>query len=1073
MLPGRSLGHDLSSLSLGQPAKSRDASFGNGTFNLGLGGLSGICSVSNCSLDESGLANPKVPSGTRAVDLSLASLSTSASFYGSGISDLRAAVVAQQKQVDGLVDKVAVLFSAMRTEVLQDVRSASQHGFGEVQARLAGLHRAEAEVDSRLAELRQSEEGLREWLQSELKVLHDQVRGEVQDRIVDCFGDDLRGMTNRLAHLEEDVKFVSEAPGWEAALERIKLQVHDELQNVREEMHESVETALLTKLRMLEERVVDVERSSLSPAIGVELATHRNHLEKLEMVVQRGQVGMQNLGKACDQLQSQVADWRPWVEKRIESLTQQTSLNDVKARIDNLEQFRHRSEENFRGQSPLRDRLGSLEERLDSLRDDMKSVTSSIKRARQGDNEGAVALEAMKDRIDAVAASSQQDTQRLQQRLNDVMRLGIRVDNTEAGLEAMQRQLLQQRGEQWSLALKPQQPDSLTEVRLSQVQGYAQRLTEELRTDIESRFNQLQSQTQKLVDEVRSDLEAQRSQVQSFPREFAEEMQQEIESGVAEAHAATRRLVEGLQNDLEPRVGQIQSASQRLADELRQDFEARFSQLQSSSKRSQDELRQELETRCAQLRSSTEGVTDELGDLQQELEAQVMQCQEFLRQELEVRLSDTLGSTKKAIDEWRLEVEARIAETTTVATRMNDQIGEVSEGLESRLDTRIEARMSQTHSFAQRLMNELRQEIDAQLQQMHSVSKQLAQHINQNSKDTQLIGNGLEAMQEILEQTHQHGNPTRNQAHSDAIDARIAQVRGAVERLADEFNETSGGMRTDIGKIRLDISKDLDALKRNLTDVQQSVIELQGEKDTVTLSVAETAREAAGEAVAMLGKTWQQELQGSLIRCDEGSSKCERCVEAALAKVGAMEGQLRSIADDLRSQLAQEGGSLIEALGSSVRLDGSRSPDPALAASIAAREMLTGHSPCRVRREPAIGDSWSSPQVGRPPRSQRRPSLTLEERISSQDQASSVAMARNVGYTNASVDERLQEHDQAVQDLREMHLALQGEVEGFLLERRVTRSLAGLERRGRSPQSLAFAQCGGRRACSLDSIRLL
>jgi len=39
-----------------------------------------------------------------------------------------------------------------------------------------------------------------------------------------------------------------------------------------------------------------------------------------------------------------------------------------------------------------------------------------------------------------------------------------------------------------------------------------------------------------------------------------------------------------------------------------------------------------------------------------------------------------------------------------------------------------------------------------------------------------------------------------------------------------------------------------------------------------------------------------------------------------------------------------------------------------------------------------------------------------------------------------------------MEDLRQLHQALHAEVEGFLLERRVSRSLAGLEQRGRSPQ---------------------
>merc|ERR1711865_1059078 len=104
------------------------------------------------------------------------------------------------------------------------------------------------------------------------------------------------------------------------------------------------------------------------------------------------------------------------------------------------------------------------------------------------------------------------------------------------------------------------------------------------------------------------------------------------------------------------------------------------------------------------------------------------------------------------------------------------------------------------------------------------------------------------------------------------------------------------------------------------------------------------ARDVASAAVEDLGKRLEQELVGPLARCDAGAAGGERIVEVALSKVALMEGQLRSISEDLKMQLAQEGGTLLEALamptGSSMRL--AASAEPAAAVAAAAREMITG-----------------------------------------------------------------------------------------------------------------------------------
>ena len=62
--------------------------------------------------------------------------STTASFIGSGISDLRATVMAQQRQLDGLTDKTAGVLSAMHAELRQETQAHCHRDMNDVARRV-------------------------------------------------------------------------------------------------------------------------------------------------------------------------------------------------------------------------------------------------------------------------------------------------------------------------------------------------------------------------------------------------------------------------------------------------------------------------------------------------------------------------------------------------------------------------------------------------------------------------------------------------------------------------------------------------------------------------------------------------------------------------------------------------------------------------------------------------------------------------------------------------------------------------------------------------------------------------
>lgn len=333
----------------------------------------------------------------------------------------------------------------------------------------------------------------------------------------------------------------------------------------------------------------------------------------------------------------------------------------------------------------------------------------------------------------------------------------------------------------------------------------------------------------------------------------------------------------------------------------------------------------------------------------------------------------------------------------------------------------------------------------------------------------------------------------------------LAQVRAGIQRLAGEVSEHKDDtitLREDVSKVWCEFGKDLDTLKDDVIDARSDsanaqklaeemrdlVLQLKGRQESITSNAVEMAQDAVSEAVEVLGQRLEQDLAEPLARCDAGAADCERIVQEALSKVGAMEGQLLAIATDLRAQLAQEGGTLLEVLSApSIRYDSGVEPTAAVA--VAAREMLSGMSPARSLPAPDAADLAPQGRLGNRETALGTPPPSVPPRLpalgsasvaygSSACEPSGTAIAAHSGGADSldEITQRLHEQEQLVEELRQWKMSLQGEVEGFLVEHRVSRSLAGLERRSRSPQAVRNASTQevhcGRRSYSMDSIRI-
>mmetsp|Transcript_42885 Transcript_42885/g.98380 ORF Transcript_42885/g.98380 Transcript_42885/m.98380 type:complete len:901 (+) Transcript_42885:77-2779(+) len=125
-----------------------------------------------------------------------------ATFYGSGISDLRACMTAQQRQLDGMVDKVSILMADMHKDLSQDIHLCFEQDLAAVNSKLAQLRHLDEKVESRVANLRQSEGEMHVLLQNELRTLRTLVSDELH-ALRERANNEFSGVHSRMSYIEK------------------------------------------------------------------------------------------------------------------------------------------------------------------------------------------------------------------------------------------------------------------------------------------------------------------------------------------------------------------------------------------------------------------------------------------------------------------------------------------------------------------------------------------------------------------------------------------------------------------------------------------------------------------------------------------------------------------------------------------------------------------------------------------------------------------------------------------------------------------------------------------------------
>lgn len=534
-------------------------------------------------------------------------------WVGTGICDLRASVASQQKQLDSLIDKVALLLSSMHSEVLQDLRCAV--ATPEFEARLAEMRKVGEVLDERLAELRaeaaQVPEGVRmlhvelQRVEEKMNCLDDRFRQDFEKTqnlvteslmsVHDRFTTELEGvitelkkLETRLGSAETDLGLLSD-DDLEMNLNQAILQQAEVLRSEFPKFLAPYFDQTATRINALEDHL---QREHNDLLVALQQAAAATGVQEGDRALQRDlakrtKEDLRQQSEELSALTRQMSDMKIWQSSAMEE-----------AKVLRLE-VKQREEDTFGRVLPLEERMASTITRMCQLEEQVKT-DSTEKR-----------LSALEDLLQGLEENmkSVEPLQRLDVRPKEDRLLTALEEKVDLAVQDLKRQLETQ----------------ITEL-VQRDETQAQRA--EVRRDLEQRLLDVNSKTQHLLADQREDFDARLAQVQRQ----GDELRRELELKIEKRNSSTETSLEDLKHQLEILSAQQQSVSKKQADDLRQlsaELEIRMVKEQSAVQRSSMELRTDLE------RGAQEAV-NLCSEVLREEQAQLVR--EF-RQELERRLS--------------------------------------------------------------------------------------------------------------------------------------------------------------------------------------------------------------------------------------------------------------------------------------------------------------------------------------------------------------------------------------------------------------------------------------------------
>ncbi|CAK0871328.1 unnamed protein product [Prorocentrum cordatum] len=878
--------------------------------------------------------------------------SASSTFAASGISDLRAAAVAQQRQLDGLVDKVAAVMSSMHAQMLQDLRA---------ECSAEALQQAVCEADSRLSQLRAGEGSLQAWVEGEARRLGEQlaqgqleageaceraaqearqghldlaeglreardeasrglagVRGALDEQAAEQAAE-LRELRERLQRLEGDALRAEEAvPAWQAEAEGCCAALREELRGEIAAASEYGMEAALGRIAALEEQL----RAGALCAEARQLRGD-DKVEQLRAESRRLAASVDQLVVDCRQLQrtqGREAEAREWRQRADEAAAAaEARLGMLEQRQLGLERGARAAAEEVRrpaAEELAGPRWAEVERRLQMVERSVAvaSVPTPL-RPRPASPPASAAkssvearVEEVAARVDGVALSFGQELRRWAQRLREVQDRAEAADRRAGAAEAAAKAARVVRAE-----ARPADKQGITAAARAQRSHSARHAVK------------VERALQTLVDNLRSDLEW---QVHGSKAELS-----------AELERLRRELWEGL-GSRGPQQALAESASTRrgpgalAAEALASGRSASCGSAREAAAQAPASGRSAPRTSAREATAASAGpqqLERRLEELEARLQDRAAACCEASRADVERRLESLGTSFELRLEEHKAACEERLA---------------ACEGAGGRSEPCASAREAAAKSAGPSQLDRRLEELEARLQDRAAASCEASRADVERRLES--LGTSFEL---------------RLEEHKAACEERWAACEGAGASLAQQLQEAlSDG---------------------HLERLEQAT------------RLAERRSEAA------------EATRGAMVDLKDG---LQECVEGFAERLGAVEEQVQERLDAVEEQVQTV-------------LESSQ-----MSASVTLQDSC------------AVGAGGGAAAAG----------LGVSAAETSAASCSADGAEASSLLAVSDLSQRLRFQEAAVDELRKESRQLRGTVEGFLLERKVSRSLEGLERPRRS-----------------------
>jgi len=665
-------------------------------------------------------SSPDLSSSLLDAEKSFAGL-VSGTWAGTGICDLRASVTAQQKQIDSLVDRVAMLLSSMHSEVLQDVQAA--FGAFNFEARLTEMRRVGEELDSRLNEFRNQARrfGFNETsaIQEEVFRLgetmhgfdarlaaHEQKLHELEDHVGesmiavhdrltsqwDGISSELKKLADRVENAESDVALLSdEDPGNYA----------ETLQKASDTLRIECQEFVLQQLEPASARLATLEEYF-----------SQQHWDLLHALRNTEGAGSKEGDTAHKEWQRQAQDDMRHHGEQLLHLTRE--VRDVRALASSLERVveghsRERTEK-IATEKPM---IQDLSQRMDLVQAKLEAHGANPRAEQRVDE--------MDARLSSISLSTSQELRFLAQQLRDLEgTLSKRADTAEKTTERLQVQVQDvvsvMKDLPVALLSGPSLQSDVEDRMLQALERKVDLASQDLRCQLESQIAQMSNRDQQLQSDARAleDVRDVRSQKLAF------EVRKELEQKLADNGMATQQLLRELRQELEARASQ----SQRQGEELRREMELKLERKSSASEMAMEELRHTLDN----MRTQQQGTLHKLSEDMKQMSA-----------ELEVRLVKAQGSSQRLAAELHKDLEVNLTETSRQVLHEERQqlVSEFRQDLERRLLQRNNGQASSDQvRLAAEEIRQLRSAMDSTREIAEEARRDVVEFLSRGSDDS-------------------------------------------------------------------------------------------------------------------------------------------------------------------------------------------------------------------------------------------------------------------------------------------------------------------------------------------------